>query len=89
MIVKVIYLEVLIINLISILEYTGINPINPCIVNLIIIFVYGEMKMDVLKYYGKFYPYNTLLLIISLIILRILYFFLKPYLPYPEETYNV
>lgn len=45
--------------------------------------------MDVLKYYGKFYPYNTLLLIISLILLRLLYFFLKPYLPHREETYNV
>lgn len=45
--------------------------------------------MDVLKYYGKFYPYNTLLLIILLIILRLLYFILKPYLPYREERYNV
>lgn len=45
--------------------------------------------MDVLKYYGKFYPYNTLWLLIILIIIRILYFLLKPYLPYREESYNV
>lgn len=45
--------------------------------------------MDVQPFYGKFYPYNTILLLISLIITRILYLFLKPYLPPREETYNV
>ena len=45
--------------------------------------------MNILTYYGKFYPYNTLWLIILLIILRLLYFYLYPYLPYEEERYNV
>lgn len=48
-----------------------------------------KIYMDVLKYYGKFYPYNTFWMLIILLIMRILYYFLKPYLPPREETQNV